>query len=69
MTGTVPYSEYRTEMGIYRAIYNKQPPRRPAKLPGHEEQAETMWSVLLECWDHDPIARPDAATVLEMVRS
>ena len=67
ITGNVPYSEYRTEMGIYRAIHSKQPPRRPAMLSGPEKRADMMWSLLLECWDHDPHVRPDATTVLKLV--
>ncbi|KAF8593042.1 hypothetical protein BDV93DRAFT_294419 [Ceratobasidium sp. AG-I] len=67
ITGAVPYSEYRTDMGIYRAIHNKQFPRRPAELSGPDERAEMMWLLLLECWDYDPTARPDAAAVLELL--
>ncbi|KAF8603424.1 hypothetical protein BDV93DRAFT_162602 [Ceratobasidium sp. AG-I] len=55
-------------MGIYRAIHGKQPPRRPAQLSDPEERAEMMWSLLLKCWDHDPVARPDAATILELLK-
>jgi hypothetical protein len=67
ITGAVPYFEYKSDVGIYRAIDKKQPPRRPKVLPGPEERAVRMWDLLLRCWDHDPSARPDALLVLESV--
>lgn len=63
-TGAVPYVEYRSDFGVYGAIHQKQPPRRPTELSVNEERPEITWSLLLECWDHDPSARPDATAVL-----
>lgn len=69
MSGNVPYAEYKSEMGIYRAIHNKQPPKRPAVLSHTDQRSDPMWSLLLECWDHDPSVRPDASSVKELVGS
>ena len=55
-------------MGIYRAIHNKEPPRRPLELSGPGEGAEMMWALLVKCWDYDLTARPEATMVLELVR-
>lgn len=67
MTGKVPYAEYVNDMGIYRAIDKKQPPARPIELSGPNERANQMWTLLRKCWDHDPVARPNASLVLTSV--
>lgn len=63
----MPYAEYRSDMGIYRAMHAKTPPKRPKELPATEEKVERMWTLLLTCWDHDPSARPEAASVVALV--
>lgn len=67
LTGTVPYSEYRNDEGIYRAMARKQPPRRPKVLPGSDQQSSFMWGLLLKCWDHNPLVRPGATSVYTLV--
>ena len=66
-TGAIPYSEYRNDVGVYRAIDRKQPPRQPQVLTGPDPRATPMWNILLKCWDHDPSVRPDAPSVLAWV--
>lgn len=68
-TNTVPYAEYRTDGGVYGAIKRKQVPRKPGELSGTDEPTVRMWGILVECWDHNPAARPNAATVLRRVRT
>lgn len=63
----MPYAEYRNDPGIYRAIYKKEPPKRPGELIGPDERAEQMWELLLHCWNHDPWARPNASSVFTSV--
>ncbi|KAF8597459.1 kinase-like protein [Ceratobasidium sp. AG-I] len=63
-TGSLPYAEFRQDFSVIRAIDKKQTPKRPKILSGPESRANTMWELLLRCWDHDPSARPDAAMVL-----
>ncbi|KAF8593840.1 WD40 repeat-like protein [Ceratobasidium sp. AG-I] len=69
VTGNVPYQEYQQDMGVYHAIDARQPPRRPQELAGPESQATFMWDLLMRCWDHDPLARPNAQSVLESLNS
>lgn len=68
VTGKVPYFEYKTDGGIVRALDKKKPPIRPAIQFGPDERANRMWRLLTRCWDHDPNARPEAASLLQSVR-
>lgn len=67
MTGNVPYQEFQSEFSIYRALDKKQFPKRPPELPESDERATRLWALLVQCWDHDPEARPTALSVLEQV--
>ncbi|KAF8596189.1 kinase-like protein [Ceratobasidium sp. AG-I] len=69
ITGEVPYSEYRYDMGIYRAIDKRKLPNRPQQLLDSNERGKRVWRLLLKCWDRDPAARPDASSVLKSVYS
>ncbi|KAF8599437.1 hypothetical protein BDV93DRAFT_560381 [Ceratobasidium sp. AG-I] len=64
ITGKIPYSEYMQEWGIYRAIDSKKPPTRPKELVGKSQQEDTLWALLLQCWDHNAVARPSASYLL-----
>jgi len=64
VSGKVPYSEYKNDVAIIRALDRKRPPMRPKELPCPNERADAIWTLLLQCWDHDPVSRPDALSVL-----
>ncbi|KAF8603733.1 kinase-like protein [Ceratobasidium sp. AG-I] len=64
ITGKVPYSEYLQDPGIIRALDRKKPPVRPKELVSTNEQANMVWALLLQCWDHDAATRPGALSVL-----
>ncbi|KAF8602231.1 WD40 repeat-like protein [Ceratobasidium sp. AG-I] len=68
VSGAVPYAEYRSDMGIYRAIDRKQLPKRPKLPAGPDEPANQMWALLVRCWDHDPDDRPEASFVLRFLQ-
>ncbi|KAF8602308.1 kinase-like protein [Ceratobasidium sp. AG-I] len=68
ISGRVPYAEYRRDQGIYRALNKKRPPTRPEELANTDRRANEMWILLLSCWDHDPAARPAAATILSLLK-
>ncbi|KAF8598370.1 WD40 repeat-like protein [Ceratobasidium sp. AG-I] len=68
LTGKVPYSEYKYDTAILRALDRKQPPVRPKAVLGSDQRSDQMWSLMLECWDHDPAARPKARLVRKLVR-
>ncbi|KAF8595657.1 WD40 repeat-like protein [Ceratobasidium sp. AG-I] len=68
VTGRMPYSEFRNDMSIYRAISLQKPPKRPQELSATDDRANEVWQLLLRCWDHDPAARPDAPYTLSSLR-
>lgn len=67
ISGNVPYQEFQSEFSIYRALDKKQFPKRPQELPESDARATKMWALLVQCWDHDPDARPDATSVLNQL--
>ncbi|KAF8602999.1 kinase-like protein [Ceratobasidium sp. AG-I] len=69
MTGKVPYSEYLQDQGIIRALDRKEYPVRPKELICTNEQADAVWALLLECWDHDAVTRPGALYVVTSINA
>lgn len=69
ITGAVPYVEYRSDAGVCGAIFKKIPPRRPKHLSGSGAREANMWELLIQLWDHDSEARPDASSVLEYLKT
>jgi hypothetical protein len=67
ITGQVPYVEYKNEHGVYRALDKKSPPICPKELAGSSEREKRMWRLLIQCWDHDPMARPKARKIFKTV--
>jgi diadenosine tetraphosphatase ApaH/serine/threonine PP2A family protein phosphatase len=68
ITGQVPYAEYRNDQAIHQALDKKQLPKRSKDLPGQGKMMDQIWSLMEKCWDHNPVGRPDAASVYELVR-
>lgn len=60
----IPYAEYQSDMGIYRAVDKQFTPKRPKKLLATEEEGERMRALLQRYWDHTPSNLPEAAAVL-----
>ncbi|KAF8603730.1 kinase-like protein [Ceratobasidium sp. AG-I] len=69
VTGKVPYSEYLQDLGIIRALDKNKPPVRPAEFASANEQANAIWTLLLQCWDHDSAMRPGASFVLSSLQN
>ncbi|KAF8709181.1 Protein tyrosine kinase, partial [Rhizoctonia solani] len=67
ITAEIPYIEC-SQGAIYKVKDRKRHPNRPQGLLG-SDRSDAMWSLLVQCWDHDPSARPTAREVLEKVRS
>ncbi|KAF8601674.1 kinase-like protein [Ceratobasidium sp. AG-I] len=64
ISGEVPYHQYQHDRTIILALEKKKLPKCPEMLSAPDERVTRMWNLLLECWDHDPEARPCAPSLL-----
>lgn len=68
ITGAVPFANLSERAMLWRAMNKRKCPERPAEcLPAGSIRADTLWTLLTKCWEFDPMARPSAAEVEEMV--
>ncbi|KAK1231151.1 hypothetical protein PQX77_005742, partial [Marasmius sp. AFHP31] len=65
-TGRVPFHEFLYDAGIVLEKVAGNHPSRPADLP-KSPVTNKVWTLMGECWDKDPSARPSAATILQHV--
>ncbi|KAB5593186.1 hypothetical protein CTheo_3349 [Ceratobasidium theobromae] len=65
ITGSLPYANVRVEQAVLYKIISKVLPGRPKVLIGSfsTDQADSLWLLLTNCWEHDPKDRPTAAEV------
>ncbi|CAE6502833.1 unnamed protein product [Rhizoctonia solani] len=68
ITGKSPYIEYKRDFGVLKALSDKKLPRRPEALSQTSDKHDRLWNLLVECWNHDCAARPDAQHVLDLLR-
>ncbi|KAH7338742.1 kinase-like domain-containing protein [Rhizoctonia solani] len=68
ITGKSPYVEYKRHFGVLKALSDKKLPRRPESLSQTSDKHDRLWRLLVECWNHNWTARPDAQHVLELLR-
>ncbi|KDN41298.1 hypothetical protein RSAG8_07567, partial [Rhizoctonia solani AG-8 WAC10335] len=69
ISGESPYAEYRRDFGVLKALWDKKPPKRPEVLSESNSKQDKIWRLLVECWNHDHTARPDAQAVLELLQA
>ncbi|CUA77706.1 hypothetical protein RSOLAG22IIIB_12777 [Rhizoctonia solani] len=63
VTGVAPYSEYRFDVGVMKALVTGRLPKRPAALR-EGNRKDVFWNLLKQCWNHEQTARPSAQRVL-----
>ncbi|CAE6538292.1 unnamed protein product [Rhizoctonia solani] len=63
VTGEAPYSEYRLDVGVMKAVVIGKLPKRPAALR-EGNRKDVFWNLLEQCWNHEQMARPSAQRVL-----
>ncbi|KAG8724059.1 hypothetical protein FRC09_000602 [Ceratobasidium sp. 395] len=70
ITGEVPFSGM-SDMEVIREVAIKRGiPRRPRRILRHgEDIEESLWSLLENCWMHDPDSRPTASRILASLRT
>ncbi|KAG8735004.1 hypothetical protein FRC10_011093 [Ceratobasidium sp. 414] len=67
LTGLVPF-EGKNELQVMAAIFsNKHPPRPENVIPSSSKQGDALWSLLIQCWDRNPAARPTAVEVRDRI--
>lgn len=65
VTGTIPYfPECRIDYQIFTKLSRKELPKQTMDFT-RNERGERMWALLVQCWDHNPAARPMAYYVLD----
>jgi len=68
VTGSLPYSQYRSEPAVAVAIWNGERPERPPA----GVVSDKLWTVIRQCWADDPMKRPptnDLITLLNGLRN
>jgi hypothetical protein len=70
ITGTIPYyPQCQNDAKVVTKLLQKLLPERVTEQFGENERADRMWGLLVQCWDHDPAARPTARQTLDLVRT
>ncbi|KAG9090439.1 hypothetical protein FRC06_001084, partial [Ceratobasidium sp. 370] len=67
ITGKVPHAEL-NERQLLKAIGDKRLPKRPEEhIPSTTAHGNVLWWMLLQCWASDPMSRPTAAQVQQVM--
>lgn len=69
ITGNLPYHDIGHDLAVIMAIaIKKKLPERPSThIPVDSDHGDTLWSLLVGCWAHEPKDRPSAARVRDKV--
>jgi len=66
-TDKPPFSQYRHELQVMSAVaWRQEVPERP---PKECFVTDDLWSIWLHCWRTDPLTRPTAGEVIEMLEN
>ncbi|KAJ8080051.1 Rho guanine nucleotide exchange factor [Marasmius tenuissimus] len=68
VTGQIPYHEIKRDVAVMaeKMIHYRHPSRPVSVLP-ESPIADSMWTLMEECWNRDPSERPSASTILARV--
>ncbi|CUA67281.1 Katanin p80 WD40 repeat-containing subunit B1 [Rhizoctonia solani] len=64
-TGDVPYPECRQDFKVFKAIERGTLPTRPMEQLKDDERGNTMWQLLLHCWEREASERPSSSQVFD----
>ncbi|KAJ7678106.1 kinase-like domain-containing protein [Mycena polygramma] len=64
MTGKVPFYELANDMAVMFRVSEGEHPSRSMSFTG-TTVLDSLWTLLLHCWDHKPAMRPKAANVVK----
>ncbi|CAE6434774.1 unnamed protein product [Rhizoctonia solani] len=69
ITGKPPYACVGNDAAVIRRVMMSKHPARPEEhMPTTSTQGNTLWSLLITCWEYDPENRPEATAVRDMMR-
>lgn len=63
MTGKLPYHWLRQESTVVATVQEGHRPERDRCLPA--VFSDPLWFLLVDCWDKDPLRRPEISTVVQ----
>ncbi|KAG8777303.1 hypothetical protein FRC12_000437 [Ceratobasidium sp. 428] len=67
LTGEVPFASKRKDAMVICAVALKERPERPECLPHNSRDGDRLWSLLMKCWSHERVERPNASEVRDTV--
>ena len=62
-TGRPPFNEFATPVITSKIIDGERPPR-----PEAQELTDSVWDMMVQCWDQDPARRPTMTEVIGLMR-
>lgn len=62
LTGEPPFSEYRSEVAVLRALVNGTQPKRPTESTVW--LTDELWALVQRCWSKGPESRPTMEVVV-----
>ncbi|QRV74229.1 Ephrin type-A receptor 4 [Ceratobasidium sp. AG-Ba] len=69
ITGKVPYPELK-DLAVILAVVQKRFPTRPEEhISSASTEGDSLWQLLVQCWDFEPAARPTAKAVKDALES
>ncbi|KAG8782370.1 hypothetical protein FRC12_020903 [Ceratobasidium sp. 428] len=70
ITGKVPYHYIRSVVALIKviAIQNETPERPEESIPSNSSHGDTLWRLLMSCWEREPEKRPEAEEVVEIMK-
>ncbi|KAF8746899.1 Histone deacetylase (HDAC) interacting, partial [Rhizoctonia solani] len=69
LTNALPYSECQRDIQIYRKLDHEEYPKRSMTHFPDNRLGNSMWKMLIKCWNHNPSSRPTADKVLVTLKT
>ncbi|CUA74298.1 hypothetical protein RSOLAG22IIIB_11117 [Rhizoctonia solani] len=68
MTEKIPYHGKADATVMFLVVLQKEPPARPENMPLGRNDTDKLWKLLLRCWAYDPVLRPTAVEVTDVMK-
>ncbi|CAE6440391.1 unnamed protein product [Rhizoctonia solani] len=65
----MPYAGAKDSAIVFKVVAGTKPTRPKTHIPAEIEQADRLWSMLIDCWASDPQERPKASEVRDMMKT